>query len=124
MTTPRVLVVDDDPDTVDTACAVLASAGFYVVGACGGREAIDAAASDPPDVALVDLDMPDLDGFEVARRIREGAGRPPVLVAVTGLDWDRQRAGAAGFVLCLTKPIPPKELIAAVRQCAKVCAPQ
>jgi CheY-like chemotaxis protein len=123
MPTPHVLVVDDEPDTVAATVAVLASAGFYVAGACGGQEAIDAASSDSPDVALVDLAMPGVDGFEVARRLRAADGRP-VLVAVTGLDWDRERIDAAGFVLCLTKPVPPKELIAAVRECAKVCAPE
>jgi two-component system CheB/CheR fusion protein len=104
----------------------LATAGFYVAGACGGQEAIDAASSDSPDVALVDLAMPGVDGFEVARRIREGSARPPVLVAVAGPDWDRdrERVDAAGFVLCLTKPVPPRELVAAVRECARVRAPE
>jgi CheY-like chemotaxis protein len=119
MPTPRVLVVDDDSETIDTMCAVLASAGFYVAGACGGQEAIEAATADPPDVVLVDLVMPEVDGFEVARRLRQG-DRPPVLVATgRGSDWDRERAEAAGFSLCLTKPIPPKELIDVVRKCVQ-----
>ena len=127
MTTPRILVVDDDPDIIESTVVLLASAGFYVAGACGGAEAIESAASDPPDVALVDLDMPDVDGFEVARRLRGGAAaHPPTLIAVAALgsDWDRRRVDAAGFVLCLTKPVPPKELLAAVRECARVRAPE
>jgi two-component system OmpR family response regulator len=76
MHTPRVLVVDDDPDTVETQVAILATAGFYVAAAAGGRKAIAAAEADPPDVALVDLAMPGVDGFEVARRLRARTGRP------------------------------------------------
>ena len=87
----RVLVVDDDPDVLESTVVLLASAGFYVAGACGGAEAIEVAAADPPDVALVDLSMPEVDGFEVARRSRSGAARPPTPHAVTVLGSDRRR---------------------------------
>jgi CheY-like chemotaxis protein len=97
-----VLVVDDDPEIVETSVAILSLRGFRAAGALGGREAVSAALASTPDVALVDLAMPDVDGFEVARRLR-AMDVPPVLVAVTGLgsDWDRQRAYEAGFVLYL-----------------------
>jgi CheY-like chemotaxis protein len=87
-------------------------------GASGGREALDAA--DPPDVALVDLGMPGVDGYEVARRLRAGhTARPPILIAVTALGhaWGGTPARAAEFHLYLTKPVPPAELVAVLRQC-------
>ena len=111
----RVLVVDDDRDTAESTAYLLALHGFRAAPARGGAEAVRLASADPPDVALVDLMMPGMDGFEVAARLRELARpRPPVLVAVTGLatDGDRARAEAAGFVLYLVKPVPPEELVA------------
>ena len=111
-----VLVVGDDPDAVATTVLLLSGHGFRATGAQGGREAIEAAASDPPDVALIDLSMPGVDGFEVVRRLR-AMDAPPVLVAVTGLgsEYDRQRAGEAGFTCYLVKPVPPQELVAELR---------
>lgn len=119
----HVLVVDDEPDTVWSTVALLELHGYRATGAGGGREAIEAARSDPPDVALIDLSMPGVDGFEVARRLGELA-RPPLLVAVTGrpLNWDRGRAFAAGFQIYLTKPVPPDELVALLGQCDKARA--
>ena len=115
-----VLVVDDEPDLVDTCVTLLALHGFRAAGALDGRRAIESAAADPPDVALVDLSMPGVDGFEVAHQLRAG-DHPPVLVAVTGLksDWDRQRAHDAGFALYLVKPVAPEELVTIVRQCGQ-----
>jgi two-component system, OmpR family, response regulator len=115
-----VLVVDDDPDTVESTATVLTLHGFRAIVAHGGREALDAAAADPPDVALIDLGMPGVDGYEVARRLRAGhTGRPPILIAVTALGhaWGGPPAQAAGFHLYLTKPVPPAELIAVLWQC-------
>jgi CheY-like chemotaxis protein len=115
-----VLVVDDQPDLVESTVALLELHGFRAVGATGGREAIEAAAADPPSVALLDLAMPEVDGFEVARRLgSQSPGRRPLLVAVTGLeaDTDRQRAAEVGFALYLIKPVPPDELIDVVRKC-------
>ena len=93
----HVLVVDDEPDAVESTVTLLALSGFRAEGARGGREAVELAAADPPNVALIDLSMPGVDGFEVARRLRELA-RPPLLIAVTGrpLDWDRGEAARAG----------------------------
>ena len=113
-----VLVVDDEPDLVESTVALLELHGYRARGETGGEQAVEAAAADPPDVALVDLGMPGIDGFEVARRLRR-LPRPPFLVAVTGRtsDWDRDQAGLAGFGVYLTKPVPPSELIDLIRMC-------
>jgi CheY-like chemotaxis protein len=114
----HVLVVDDEPDIVESTITLLDLHGFRPAGATGGEEALRLAADDPPDVALIDLGMPGVDGFEAARRLGELA-RPPFLIAVTGrpMNWDRGRAFAAGFQIYLTKPVPPGELVDLLRQC-------
>jgi CheY-like chemotaxis protein len=116
----RVLVVDDEPDTVRSTCDLLTLHGFTTDGATSGERALSLASADPPDVALIDLSMPVVDGFEVARRLRAlRLPRTPLLIAVTGhsADWDRGQAAAAGFLLYLVKPVPPDELVSLLRQC-------
>jgi signal transduction histidine kinase/ActR/RegA family two-component response regulator len=109
----RVLVADDNRDAADGLGMVLQMQGHTVQVVHSGREALDAAKSFHPDVVLLDLGMPDLDGLAVARALRESPeGRRVVLVAVTG--WgraeDRQRSIAAGFDAHLTKPVDPETL--------------
>src|SRR5205085_1345690 len=109
-----VLVVDDDPDVVRSTVSLLNLHGFLAAGALGGREALDAAAAHPPDVVLLDLVMPGMGGFEVARRLRDdGVGRPPIVIAVTAVaeEVGGDRALEAGIHLYLTKPVPPAELL-------------
>jgi CheY-like chemotaxis protein len=117
-----VLVVGDDPDSNETTVRLLNRPGFSASAASGGREAVESAAADPPDVALIDLCMTDMDGYEVARRITDSSpGKPPILIALTEFasDWDRERAQTAGFALYLVKPVPPDELVTVVRQCGQ-----
>jgi signal transduction histidine kinase len=113
------LVVDDDEDTVQSTADALALYGYRVLAATCGAEALRLAVADPPDAALLDLSMPVMDGFEVARHLctRRPPGLPrPVLVAVTGqTSVDRIRTAAAGFDLHLTKPVEPGALAATAR---------
>jgi CheY-like chemotaxis protein len=113
------LVVDDDRDTVESTVTLLRLHGFRVAGATCWEQAAVAAVTQPPDVALIDLAMPGVDGCEFAHRLRGVAARPPLLVAVTGLSTDRsqQRASAAGFALYLVKPVAPAGLVTLLRQC-------
>ena len=109
----RVLVVDDDPDTVESTVMLLRLRGFAAAGVVGGDGVPRAATDDPPDVVLIDLAMPGIDGLEVARRVRAAAaGDPPVLVAMTGYgsDADRSVSAGAGFDVHLLKPVPPAAL--------------
>jgi len=104
----RLMVVDDNRDAADTCVMLLGSLGHDARAAYDGTRALALATDFEPDVMLLDITMPDMDGYELARRIRETAwGRRTVLVAVTGWgqDQDRQRAVGAGFDHHLTKPV-------------------
>jgi signal transduction histidine kinase len=109
----RVLVADDNPDTGDSLAMMLRLGGHEVHTARDGQEAVAAAAWFRPDVALLDIGMPRLNGYEAARSIREHpGGGQVVLVAVTGWgqEEDRRRAAEAGFDHHLTKPADPADL--------------
>ena len=103
-----ILVVDDNRDAADSLAEVLQAYGHHVKAAYGGEEALELAAKGGVQVALVDIGMPTVDGFQVAERIsRSAQGRDTLLVAVTG--WgekaDRARSKEAGFAYHLTKPV-------------------
>jgi signal transduction histidine kinase/CheY-like chemotaxis protein len=103
----RVLVVDDNADTADTLATLLELEGHQVKLAHDGPTALAAAATFRPDAVVLDLGLPGMDGFEVARRLRDRTGgNGPVLVAVSGYgqDEDRNRARLAGFDHHLVKP--------------------
>jgi signal transduction histidine kinase len=109
-----VLVVEDDEDVADMLCVAIRMWGYSVKVAHDGRAAITMSASEPPDVVLLDIGLPDLDGYEVARRLRAQlpAGHDARLVALTGFGQpeDRRRAEQAGFDVHLTKPTDMEEL--------------
>lgn len=121
-----VLVVDDDPDTAESTAHLLALFGYAARFALCGEAALRSAAAAPPDVVLLDLRMPDMDGFEVAHRLAaRGAGKPPLVVAVTGCEAaaDRDRVTAAGFHMYLTKPVEPAFLVGLLRRIRRAIAP-
>lgn len=121
-----VLVVDDDADTAQSTADLLAHYGHAARVALGGEAGLEAAAADPPDVVLLDLRMPRVDGCELARRLAgRPAPRPPVVVAVTGCATaaDRARAAAAGVHLFLVKPVEPALLIGMMRRFKDALAP-
>jgi CheY-like chemotaxis protein len=108
-----VLVVDDNEDAAQSLALVLRLAGHEVRVARDGPEALALADAQPPEVVLLDIGLPGMDGYEVAVRLRERdvlAGA--LLVAVTGYgqDEDRRRARDAGIDLHLTKPVAIEEL--------------
>ncbi|MBS0419472.1 MAG: response regulator [Proteobacteria bacterium] len=109
----RVLVVDDNQDAADSVSMLLALDGFETRVAYDGAQAIKEFAQYRPDALLLDIGMPIMDGYEVARRIRADAhGRGTVLCALTGWGQaqDKQRALDAGFDEHLTKPVDPSTL--------------
>jgi PAS domain S-box-containing protein len=109
----RILVVDDNEDSAESLTILLSLAGHKTHTAYDGLEAIEAAAAFQPDVVLLDIGLPKLNGFEVARKIREQPwGQAMMLVALTGWgqDEDRRRSWEAGFNHHLTKPIDPLAL--------------
>jgi two-component system response regulator MprA len=112
----RVLVVDDDPAVLDSLALVLGLDGFDVETASDGREAIRTLAATRPDVVLLDVLMPGLDGLEVCRRMRGSGDRTPVLM-LTARDAVRERVAGldAGADDYLAKPFARDELIARLR---------
>jgi signal transduction histidine kinase/ActR/RegA family two-component response regulator len=115
----RILVVDDDPDAAYTLAVLLENAGNVVRVANDGQAAIDVAAEFGPDVVLLDISMPRLNGYDACQRIRElPSCSGSYLVALTGwaLDRDRRRATDAGFDCHLVKPVEPEALMKLVRE--------
>ncbi|HUQ24356.1 MAG TPA: PAS domain S-box protein [Burkholderiales bacterium] len=113
----RVMVVDDNADAASMLDLLLRSLGHETRVAHDGTEALKLAEEFRPDVVLLDIGMPGLDGYEVARRLRRlSASRPLRIVAVTGWgqDADRQRSREAGFDLHLVKPVDTTELLQAL----------
>jgi PAS domain S-box-containing protein len=115
----RVFVVEDNADAREMLRVALTLEGHEVHTAADGVTAVDLAVSVAPDVALIDLGLPGLDGYEVARRIRASdVGRSMRLVALTGYGQaeDRERALHAGFDAHLTKPVSPDQLSTAITE--------
>ena len=115
---PTVLIVDDTPDNVQLLSEVL-GAGYRTKAATNGNRALKIAFSDdPPDLVLLDIMMPDMDGFEVCRRLKENpvTRRVPVIF-VTAMNEmvDEQKGFAVGAVDYITKPISPPIVLARVR---------
>jgi two-component system, chemotaxis family, CheB/CheR fusion protein len=110
----RVLVVDDNRDGADALKMYLQLAGQEVLVAYSGNEALEAAAEWHPDVVVLDIGMPGLSGYEVAKRLRERAwGAPMRLIALTGWgqEHDKRLAAEAGFDHHVTKPVDPEHLV-------------
>ena len=113
----KILVVDDVHEVADSTAELLGLLGHEVRTAYDGNEAVAAARQERPDVVLLDLDMPVLDGFGAARQIRDlYQSPPPVLVAVSALAYlsSDERLRDAGFDHALTKPADVDALVAIV----------
>ena len=111
----RVLVVDDDPLLVRLVRTHLEKAGYKVLTAQDGEQALDVAAAELPDLVVLDLMLPKLDGFEVCRRIREFSLVPVVMLTARGEPVDRLRGFEMGADDYLPKPFVPAELLARVK---------
>ncbi|MBJ7328898.1 MAG: response regulator transcription factor [Solirubrobacteraceae bacterium] len=108
----RILVCDDEPHIVRALKVVLREAGFEAVVAETGEEALDRAAVRPPDAAILDLVLPDIDGIEVCRRLREWTEMPILVLSAVGDEDEKVRALEAGADDYVVKPFGPKELVA------------
>jgi two-component system, OmpR family, KDP operon response regulator KdpE len=109
---PRVLVVDDEPQIVRALKVVLREAGFDVIPAESGEQALDLAAVRPPEAAIIDLVLPDQDGVEVTRRLREWTEMPILVLSAVGEEDQKVRALEAGADDYITKPFGTRELVA------------
>jgi two-component system CheB/CheR fusion protein len=117
-----VLLVDDNVDATQALSMLLTHAGFIVVQAHDGVEALERAGQSPPDIVLLDLGLPIVDGYQVAATLRAQAdGHAPLLIAISGYGQpeDRERSKAVGFDHHLVKPIDCDVLLALMRSDAR-----
>ncbi len=113
----RVLLVDDNEDALESLSELLSAAGHQVSIAEDGPRALKRIFEQPPEIAVLDVGLPVMDGYELARRIRAELGeRAPKLVALTGYGQavDRARSATAGFAVHLVKPVDPDHLLEAI----------
>jgi two-component system, OmpR family, KDP operon response regulator KdpE len=120
---PRVLVVDDEPQILRALRVILREAGFEALPASTGEEALDVAALQRPDAAIIDLLLPDFDGVELSRRLREWSAMPLIVLSAVGDEDAKVRALAAGADDYVTKPFGPRELVARLQANLRRIAP-
>jgi CheY-like chemotaxis protein len=104
----RVLVAEDRPGSLELIRTVLESAGYEVIEATNGQEAVEKASGSSVDLFLLDLQMPKIDGFGVVARLRKDprfASTPIVALTASAMHGDRERALAAGFSSYIAKPV-------------------
>jgi DNA-binding response OmpR family regulator len=111
----KVLLVDDDPDLLAVIAFALQQAGFLVVKATDGISALHILEQEKPDLAVLDINLPRMNGFELAQKIRQASRIPIIMLTVRREEEDVVRALGMGADDYLTKPFSPKILIARIR---------
>lgn len=114
----RIFVVEDDPDIAELVCRYLDKAGYLTTHVVSGREAIDAVRAKPPDLMVLDLMLPEVDGLEVCRVLRanERTAAVPIIMLTARADESERIVGLeVGADDYLAKPFSPNELVARVR---------
>ena len=112
---PRILIVDDEPNILGTLAPLLRTRGYDVFTAMTGRSAIEAVDREKPDLIVLDLGLPDIDGVEVCREIRVSLSVPIVVLSARGGEADKVRALDVGADDYVTKPFGAEELLARIR---------
>ncbi len=115
----KILVVDDEPHMVKLVQANLQAAGYEVVSAMDGNQALEAAESEMPDLIILDIMLPGVDGYEVCRRIREYSAVPVLMLTARGSEMDLVRGFDVGADDYLVKPFSVNELLVRVRAVLK-----
>lgn len=111
----KILLVDDDPDLLAVTGFALQQAGFLVVKASDGRAGLEAVQAEQPDLAVLDVNLPGMHGFDLARKLRETSTIPILMLTVRREEEDIVRALELGADDYLTKPFSPRVLIARIR---------
>jgi len=111
----RILVVDDEPNILATMAPLLRSRGYEVFTAMSGQAALESVERDAPDLVILDLGLPDLDGVVVCSHIRETRNTPILVLSARGAENDKVRALDAGADDYVTKPFGTGELLARIR---------
>lgn len=112
---PHILVIDDEPQILRALRTILAEKQFKVTTASRGEEGLALAAANPPDIVILDLGLPDMDGIEVCSRLREWTQTPIIVLSVRDSERDKVAALDKGADDYLTKPFGIEELLARVR---------
>src|SRR4051794_2248305 len=116
--TKRILVIEDHEDNRQILRDLLTSAGFDMIEAENGEEGVAAAVSQRPDLILMDIQLPIMDGYEATRRIKADANlsaTPIIVITSYALSGDEAKASAAGCDAYVTKPYSPRDLLAKIR---------
>lgn len=111
----KILLVDDDPDLLGVTAFALQQAGFLVIKARDGGSALEAFAREEPDLGVLDINMPHMSGFELAKQIRQRSQMPLIMLTVRSEEEDIIRALGLGADDFLTKPFSPRILVARIR---------
>ena len=117
----RILLAEDEPNIIESLTFLLERAGFDVATEMNGQVALDAALADPPDLIILDVMLPGLDGIEILRRLRADARTrtmPVLILTAKGQRENRETALGSGANLFITKPFSNSEVIAAVTRLA------
>jgi two-component system KDP operon response regulator KdpE len=120
----RVLVCDDEPQILRALEVILRDAGYEAVPAATGEEALSRAAVRPPAAAILDLMLPDTDGIELTKQLREWSEMPIILLSAVGEEDAKVRALAAGADDYVTKPFGPPELVARLEAALRRSRPE
>lgn len=112
---PRILVVDDEPNILSTLAPLLRARGYEVLTAMTGRAAVESLERETPDLIVLDLGLPDIDGVEVCRIVRETSNVPILVLSAREAEGDKVRALDVGADDYVTKPFGAEELVARVR---------
>ncbi len=120
----KILIVDDEKTLVKTLTYNLEKDGYQVISAYDGEEALNKVESDNPDLIILDLMLPGVDGFEVCRRVRKNMDLPIIMLTAKGDDIDKILGLELGADDYLTKPFNPRELLARVKAILRRSEPQ
>lgn len=113
--TLQVLVVEDDEDTAEVVCTLLQDAGYETISVETGEDALSGITHFEPDLVLLDIHLPDMNGLEVLRTVRAHSFLPMIILSGYGNDRDRVEALEVGADDYMSKPFSPEELVARVR---------
>jgi two-component system KDP operon response regulator KdpE len=111
----RILIVDDEPNIIGAVAPLLRARGYEVLSAMSGRAALEVIDRDKPDLIVLDLGLPDIDGVEVTRRVRETLSVPILVLSARSGERDKVSALDAGADDYVTKPFGAEELLARIR---------
>jgi two-component system KDP operon response regulator KdpE len=111
----KILVVDDEPQIIKLVTMNLEMEGFQVISAADGYEALERVTKELPDLVILDIMMPDMDGFETLKRIRNLSSVPVIFLTIRGQEFDRVHGLDLGADDYITKPFSPRELVSRIK---------